>query len=96
MAANSSAEETELQALGGRGAVYASILRHVGEFDLEAAQIPRAPAWLNLMPLLRQCKIEKFDGSVTLTEIKALLDAHEPQKGADSMHENRRDAKEYS
>jgi predicted nucleotide-binding protein len=71
------ADEEELQAYGGRTAVFASIRRHVPEFDADRAQAPNAPSWLTLKPVLVRCGLA-VTNETTLTEIKAFLDVVTP------------------
>jgi len=79
---NGPAEE-ELRASGGREAVLTSIRRHFPTFEPREAQWANAPAWLALKPILACCGIRAFDESLTLSDIKVLLDAAEPRSEAD-------------
>ena len=75
------AEEKELRAIGGQGAVLASIRQHLPTFDPTEAQRPYAPAWLKLKPILVRAGLT-VDEATTLTDIKAFLDATPPPAAA--------------
>jgi len=76
-ALDSGAEEAELEAMGGRNAVVASIRRHLPTFDPTEAQIPCGPAWMRLKPILVRAGLP-VDEKTTLTDIKAFLDETDP------------------
>jgi predicted nucleotide-binding protein len=77
-ALESGADEIELQRLGGREAVLASIRRHLPTFDPTQAQSAYDPAWVKLKPILIRAGLKPVDETTTLTDIKAFLDATEP------------------